>query len=289
MRVSQAALSALLLLSIPLIVTTPPTQADVVYTEVLTGARGTNNPDVPVKNQVYVNGKALRREAESKESSNPPDKYFPSSAWEPEYVGIEILRLDGGVLWTMSTSGQVETQALNGRAEPSPKAKLSRMGDLADMQILFSQPVLRRTGFTKNINGYKCEHLFATVTCEARSRISGETGTLILMNELWVAADVPGAREIKEFRQSLGQIYGLDEYFCTDAALFARALPAQAKQLGELAAQIEGLPVSSTMTAKFKTRTAAGKTQTDLLYSLSTDMLDIERIAHNPNMYELPQ
>jgi hypothetical protein len=289
MRVSQAALSALLLLSIPLLMLTPPAQADVVYTEVLKGAGGAKSSNAPVKSQVYVNGKALRRETQSAQNANPPDAYFPSSAARSGYGGLEILRLDSGVLWTMTGSGQVERQALNGQASPSPKAKLARMADLADIQVLSSQPVLRRTGFMKDINGYRCDHLFATVTCEARDRSTGEKGTLILMNDLWVASDVPGAREIREFRQSLGQIYGLDEYFCPDAALFAEALPAQAKQLGELTARIDGLPVSSTMTAKFKTKTAAGKTQTDLLYSLATDMLDIETIAYSPNTYEMPQ
>jgi hypothetical protein len=289
MRVSQAALSALLLLSIPLLMLTPPARADVVYTEVLKGANGAKGSNAPLKSQVYVNGKALRREAQPAQNANPPDAYFPSSASNSGYAGIEILRLDSGVLWTTTNSGQVERQALNGREGPSPKARLARMADLADLQVLSSQPVLRRTGFMKDINGYKCDHLFATVTCEARDRSTGEKGTLVLMNDMWVASDVPGAGEIRQFRQSLGQIYGLDEYFCPDAALFAIAIPAQAKQLGELTARMDGLPVSSTMTAKFKTKTAAGKTQTDLLYSLATDMVDIETIAYSPNIYEMPQ
>lgn len=288
MRVSLVAVPALLLFCIPILGAIQPARADVVYTEVLRGPASSRGANRMVKSQVYVNGKAMRREAQPAHDSSPPDDLIPSSGQGSIDAMLELLRLDRGVLWMRNASGKVEKHALLNRPKPAPKARLSRMADLADIQVLSSQAVLRRTGFKKNINGYMCDHIFAIVTCDAKDRSTGDKGTLVLMNDLWVADDVAGSDEIREFRRSLGAIYGLEEYFCPDAALFAQAIPEQARQLGKMMYDVDGLPVSSTMTAKFK-KSVNGKIKTDLLYSLTTDMLDIEPLAYNPNIYELPK
>ncbi len=288
MRMSLAAMSALLVLAVSLLSWAQPARADVVYTEVLKGPRGADGSGPPVESQVYLNGKALRREAQSAQDSGPPSEYFSSTTNSAYYPRLEILRLDQNLLWSKSASGVAEKQPMP-RYVPPAKARLARMADLADLQIISSQPVLRRTGFKKKVNDHMCDHIFAVVTCEARDKSTGQTGTLVLMNDLWVAEDVPGTDEIRGFRRSLGQLYGMKEYFCPDAALFADALPEQAAQMGELMSQVKGLPVSTMMTAKFRKKLASGKSDTELLYSLTTDIMDVENIAYNPNVYELPR
>lgn len=288
MRVSLVAVPALLLFCMPILGAIQPAQADVVYTEVIRGPASSRGANRMVMSQVYVNDKAMRREAQPAHDSGPPGDLIPSSGQGSINAMLEVMQLDRGILWMRNASGRVEKHLLSNRPNPAPKARLSRMADLADIQVLSSQAVLKRTGFKTNINGYMCDHIFAIVTCDARDRSTGDKGTLVLMNDLWMADDVAGTDEIREFRRSLGDIYGLREYFCPDAALFAQAIPEQARQLGKMMYDVDGLPVSSTMTAKFK-KNVHGKMETDLLYSLTTDMLDIEPLAYNPNIYEVPK
>jgi hypothetical protein len=289
MRKLFAAILAVTFFSISLLTCVQPAGADVVYTEVLRGPRRAKATEPPVKSQVYLNHKAMRRELQSEFDSAPPDEYFSSTIDGSGYPRLEILRLDEGMLWTRGASGRLESYSLTNWPALASKARLCRMKDLADIDVISSQPVLRRTGLRKEVNDYMCDHIFATITCDARDRRTGDRGTLILMNDLWVARDVPGTKEIRNYLRALGGLYGLPEYFCPDAALFAEAMPEQAVQMGELMSQVNGLPVSATMTAKFKRKGGGELYRSDLLYSLTTDMLDIETIAYSPNIYELPQ
>lgn len=289
MRRPLAAALAAVLLSIFLMAWIQPASADVVYTEVLKGPRQAKTPEPPVKSQVYLNDKALRREVQSTHDTAPPDEYFSSTIDGSGYPMLEILRLDQGMLWTRSSAGQLNKHSLRAGPAPASKASLCNLRELADIEILSSQPVLRRTGLRKEVNNYMCDHIFATITCDARDRSTGDKGTLVLMNDLWVAREAPGTDEIRSYLKALGAMYGLPEYFCPDAALIAEALPEQAKQMGDLVSQVQGLPVSATMTAKFKKKAGDDVISSDLLYSLTTDLLDIETVAHSPNIYELPR
>jgi len=260
--------------------------ADVVYTETLRGPVGENGPQHVVTSQVYLNESALRREVLPSQETAPPGEYIPQIAGASNSPRLEILRLDEGTLW-ISAGGRLERHPIE---EAGGRwAGLSRLGDLADFEIISSRPVLRRTGLLRKVNGHKCDHVFATVTCDARNRKTGERGQLILMNEMWVAKDVPQAAEIRRFRQKLGQRYGLAEYFCPDAPLFLEAVPELAKQMGDLTAKVKGLPISSTMTAKFKKKESGETVRTELLYSLTTDITGIQTVPHSPNVYELPR
>jgi hypothetical protein len=289
MRKPIAAGPAVMLLFICLLTWVQPAQADVVYTEVLKGPKQAKATEPPVKSQIYLNHQASRREVQSPLDTAPPNEYFSSTIDGSGYPLLEILRLDKGMLWTKDASGELESYSLKSGPAMASKARLCRMKELADIEIISSQPVLRRTGLRKEVNDHMCDHIFATITCDARDRKTGDRGTLVLMNDLWVARNAPGMNEIRNYLKALGGLYGLPEYFCPDAALFAEALPEQAKQMGELVSQVQGLPVSATMTAKFK-RKAGGETfRSDLLYSLTTEMLDIETVAYSPNIYELPQ
>lgn len=289
MRKPLAAISAVIVLSIYLLTWVQPAQADVVYTEILKGPRQAKATETPIKSQVYLNEKALRRELQGDSDPAPPDEYFSSTIDGSGYPRLEILRLDQAMMWTRDGSGELKKHSLKSGPALVSKARLAKMQDLADIEIISSQPVLRRTGLKKKVNEYMCDHIFATITCDAKNRKTGETGTLVLMNDLWVARNVPGQNEIRSYLKALGGLYGLPEYFCPDAALFAKALPKQAVQMGELMSQVAGVPVSATMTAKFKKKSGGQVVGSDLLYSLTTDMMDIETIAYSPNYYELPR
>jgi hypothetical protein len=289
MRKLFAAIPAAIFLSIYLLTWVQPAGADVVYTEVLKGPRQAKGGDSPVKSQVYLNGRALRREVQSDFDNAPPDEYFSSTIDGSGYPRLEILRLDQGMLWARGPTGRLEKHSLRSGPAMASRARLARMQDLADIDIISSQPVLRRTGLRKEVNDHMCDHIFVTITCDARDKRTGDRGTLILMNDLWVARSVPGTDEIRSYLRALGGLYDLPEYFCPDAALFAEALPEQAQQMGELMSQVKGLPISATMTAKFKRKGGGETFRSDLLYSLTTEMLDVETIAYSPNIYELPQ
>ena len=65
MRMPLAVVPALLLLFLPLLGAVQPAQADVVYTEVLKGPASSRGASGQTLSQVYLNGKAMRREGQS--------------------------------------------------------------------------------------------------------------------------------------------------------------------------------------------------------------------------------
>jgi hypothetical protein len=108
------------------------------------------------------------------------------------------------------------------------------------------------------------------------------------MCDLWVAGDTPGAREIRNFQRSLGRSFGLEEFFCPDAALLVDVIPVQAVKIAELVRQVKGLPVSNTFTAKLRKSSRSGATRTELLYSLKSDLVSIKTVRSDPRRFEPP-
>jgi hypothetical protein len=268
---------------------TQPAHADVAYTEILRAPEVQQGPFQCMRSQVLVGDDAIRRETLPKAKS----PYRVHATIIPNLDGllpsIEILRLDKNVAWSVSPSGQVQSgglrQVLLGSEPFGEPAKLEA---LAGLEPESDRAVLRRTGFNKKINGFACVHLFATVTSEVKDRHTGEKGTLVLMSDLWVAQDVPGTSQIRRLQRSLGERLGLEEYFCADAALLAQALPEQAAEIGELVAQVEGLLVSNTFTAKLRRSSRSGDEPTELLYSLTSDLMDVRSVSPDPRRFEPP-
>jgi hypothetical protein len=236
-----------------------------------------------------VSDEAIRKEVLPRKTSSRRIQASIIPSVEGFLPSIEILRTDKNLAWNISPSGKLRSGKLRQVLLASkPVADPANLQALASLEFEDDRAVLRRTGFKKKINGYVCEHLFATVTSDVRNRRNGERGTLVLMCDLWVADNAPGAREIRSFQRSLGRSFGLDEYFCQDAALLVDVIPVQAVKMAELVRRVKGLTVSNTFTAKLRKKSGSRATRTELLYSLKSDLISIKTVRPDPRRFEPP-
>ena len=264
-------------------------RADVAYTEILGVAGSQHGRFLSTRSRVFVGDGAIRKETLPKQKAKPRIQTTIVPNIEGFLPRIEIISKHKNLAWSISPSGRLRSGRLRQVvAEADPVAEPANLRALADLQLSQDRAVLRRTGFKKKINGYVCEHLFATVTSDVRNRRTGEEGTLVLMCDLWVADNAPGTRQIRAFRRSLGRAFGLEEHFCPDAALLAEVIPEQAAKLAELVAQVKGLPVSNTCTAKLRKNSPGGAGRTELLYALKSDLIDIKTVRSDPRRFEPP-
>jgi hypothetical protein len=268
---------------------TTPAWADVAYTEVLRVPESRQDPLHSSQSHIFLTDDAIRKETLPRQKSTPRIQASIIPNIEGLLPRIEVIRTDTNLAWNISPNGQIRSGRLRQVLLASePIAEPANLRALANLESELDRTVLRRTGFKKKINGYVCEHLFATVTSDVRDRRTGEKGTLVLMSDLWVATDAPGAREIRKFHASLGRLLGLEEFFCQDAALIMDAIPDQAVKLAELVKQVKGLPVSNTFTAKLRKSSRGGATRTELLYSLKSDLISLKTVRPDPRRFEPP-
>jgi hypothetical protein len=264
-------------------------RADVAYTEILGVTGSQPGRFLSSRSRVFVGDGAIRKETLPRQKATPKIQTTIIPNLEGLLPRIEIISKHKNLAWSISPSGRLRGGKLRQvMAQADPMAEPANLRALANLQVSNDRAVLRRTGFKKKINGYVCEHLFATVTSDVRDRRTGEEGTLVLMCDLWVADNAPGANEIRTFRRSLGRAFGLDEYFCADAALLAEVIPEQAAKLAELVAQVIGLPVSNTCTAKLMKSSGGRAGRTELLYALKSDLIDIRSVRSDPGRFEPP-
>jgi hypothetical protein len=268
---------------------TLPARADVAYTEVLGVSKSQHGLLSSSRSHIFLTGEAIRKETLPRQKSSHRIQASIIPNIEGILPSIEVIRTDQNLAWNISSNGRLRSGRLRQVLLASePIAEPANLRALANLESELDRAVLRRTGFKKKINGFVCEHLFATVTSDVRDRRTGEKGTLVLMSDLWVAADAPGAREIRKFQVSLGRRFGLEEFFCQDAALLMDVIPDQAVKLAELVRQVKGLPVSNTFTAKLRKSSRSGATRTELLYSLKSDLISIKTVRSDPRRFEPP-
>jgi hypothetical protein len=58
---------------------------------------------------------------------------------------------------------------------------------------------VKNTGLTKTISGMEAHQVVMTMTMSGADPQSGTTGAMKMTSEMWLAKDVPGAREMREF------------------------------------------------------------------------------------------
>jgi hypothetical protein len=59
------------------------------------------------------------------------------------------------------------------------------------------------TGNTKNISGHDTKEMALKITMEATDQKSGQTGAMVVTSYVWVAANVPGHAEMRDFQKRM--------------------------------------------------------------------------------------
>src|SRR5947209_9845669 len=115
-----------------------------------------------------------------------------------------------------------------------------------DADVNFKAAV-RETGQSKSVSGLNAKEVILTLTLEGTDKKSGQTGAMNIVSDMWVAPDIPGYAEVRDFHrlmaskiawapgQNLGAMMGRGE--------MAKGMADLAKEM----AKLNGMPVLQIM------------------------------------------
>jgi len=119
-------------------------------------------------------------------------------------------------------------------------------GSGADMKF---KAAVKETGAGKQISGLDTKEFILTLAAETTDKKSGQSGTFNMTNDMWMAADIRGYQEVRDFQirmaQKLGSVFG-------GAGMGAMAMGGadMAKGMAEMTremSKLKGVPVLTVM------------------------------------------
>jgi hypothetical protein len=108
---------------------------------------------------------------------------------------------------------------------------------------------VRNTGQTKDVSGISTNESILTMNMDATDTSSGQTGSLAITNDLWLATEVPGYDEVKEFYRKFALKMGTVFNSAVNPAMLAQYQGA-GKGMADMAkemSKLKGTPVLQVM------------------------------------------
>jgi hypothetical protein len=108
---------------------------------------------------------------------------------------------------------------------------------------------VRNTAATKKVAGLDTKESILTMAMEATDQKSGQTGSLAMTNDMWMAQEIPGYSEVRDFNKrfalKMGAIYG-DTFKPSMAAMQPGSAEGMAEMVKEMS-KLKGVPVMQVM------------------------------------------
>jgi hypothetical protein len=103
--------------------------------------------------------------------------------------------------YTVMTFAQMRQQmekAMQKAKEEQQKKSASDQNAASNTDIKF-QVHVRNTGATKDVAGLNANESILSMAMDATDKTSGQTGSMAITNDLWLAPEIPGYDEVKDF------------------------------------------------------------------------------------------
>jgi hypothetical protein len=131
--------------------------------------------------------------------------------------------------------------------QPSPKPDNTNTTDMKfDVAV-------RNTGAKKEFSGLGTSESILTLTMQATDQKTGQTGNLAMNEDLWLAPEIPGYQEVRDFNvryaKKLGEVYG-SAMAPMLASMQSQMKAGQSQGLGEMAKEVsklKGVPIYTVM------------------------------------------
>ncbi len=142
-----------------------------------------------------------------------------------------------------------KAQAQGKNAPPSAPSKAPDQNPNVDLSF---EAHVRETGAAQQISGIDAKEFILTLAMNGKDKTSGQQGSLAVTNDMWMAPDLPGYAEIREFDRRLaakmssemsGLTAGPDFSKLVQQASASDAMKAMAKEM----ANLKGVPVRQIM------------------------------------------
>src|SRR6202011_2209579 len=108
---------------------------------------------------------------------------------------------------------------------------------------------VRNTGQAKDVSGLSASESILTMNMNATDKSSGQTGSLAITNDMWLAPEVPGYDEVKEFYRKYAVKMGTVFSSAVNPAMLAQYQGA-GKGMAEMTeemSKLKGTPVLQVM------------------------------------------
>lgn len=245
---------AALLAAVPLALTVPSALADFSYTETTQITGGTL---VQLMKVAGTFSKAARQ-AQGPVISTVILKGNRMAHISPEHT--EIIDLDKETITSIDNEKRVYTvrtfeQMREEMQKAMEKAKEEQQKKGAPAQTADSntdvkfQVHVRNTGAAKDVSGLNANESILTMAMDATDKTSGQTGSLAITNDLWLAPEVPGYNEVKDFNRRYAEKMQMVFSGVLNPAMFGQhpgAGQGMADMIKEMS-KLKGIPVLQVM------------------------------------------
>ena len=174
----------------------------------------------------------------------------------------EIIDLDAGTItiidhmkkqYTTMTFEQMRQQidaAMAKAKSQQSKQKQQPSSDASNVDVKFTVKV-KNTGAGKDVEGLNTKESILTMTMDATDQTSGQTGALAITNDMYMAPDIPGYDEIREFNKRYALKMGVVMSGAVNPQMMAMmGQPASGKGMADMVeemSKLKGIPVLQIM------------------------------------------
>ena len=145
---------------------------------------------------------------------------------------------------------QMEAAMAKAKAEQSKQRQQPQSNQPENVDVKFNIKV-RNTGASKDVAGLNTNESILTMTLDATDKTSGQTGSLAITNDMYLAPDIPGYDEVREFYKRYAQKMGTVMSGAINAQTMAlMQQPAAGKGMADMAeemSKLKGIPVLQIM------------------------------------------
>ncbi|HEV2708645.1 MAG TPA: hypothetical protein VGU67_00390 [Edaphobacter sp.] len=151
--------------------------------------------------------------------------------------------------YTVITFEQMRQQIEKAMQKAKEQQKKPADQDAASNADVKFQVHVRNTGATKEVAGLSASEAILTMAMDATDKTSGQTGSIAITNDLWLAAEIPGYDEVKDFYRRYAEKMKVVFSGAVNPAMFAQ-YPGAGQGMADMVkemSKLKGTPVLQVM------------------------------------------
>jgi hypothetical protein len=162
-------------------------------------------------------------------------------------TNINTLRHEYTVVTFQQMKQQMEAAAAKAKAEQEKNAK-SPPEQPSNTDVKF-QVHVRNTGQSRDVVGLNAHESILAMNMDATDKTSGQTGSMAITNDMWLAPEIPGYDEVKEFYRKFALKMGTVFSSAVNPAMLAqyRGASQGMADMAEEMSKLKGTPVLQVM------------------------------------------
>jgi len=172
----------------------------------------------------------------------------------PSMKETSIIRLDKGVSWSIDHDKkrytEVDLAHFQDQMESASRAQQGgtegEMPNYDDYEMEPPEITVERSGKKEKIAGYPCEEVILKMVMKGKDKKTGDTGSFIVTDYMWVTKDCPGYEEFLAFGTKSAETMGVGLMASGSMAQMG-TMGIDTKELADKMKEIDGFPMKQTM------------------------------------------